>query len=154
MDGTSVPRLSSRLPQVQMPRPTSSSSSAMIQHPARGWAPVPYRYPEFPEHFVYRDKKRWPRKKGEGNQAHVPVQPLPRGAVLPASAADRPTASTQLLGLLRRDREWSISFEQIAVFASGHSPLRSLFIFVLLHGSRASCGTTSRMTSATTCLTR
>jgi hypothetical protein len=38
-------------------------------------------------------------------------------------------AACAALGLLRHDREW-ISFEEIAVFASGHR-LRALFIFYI-----------------------
>ena len=114
-----------------------------------------YLYSEFPQHFVYRDKKWRPRKNLKGAIGRMyqsnPAQgerfylrlllTVQRG---PTSYEDLRTvhgvlqpsfrAACTALGLLRHDREWWISFEEIAVFASGYR-LRGLFVFTLLHGA-------------------
>ena len=109
-----------------------------------------YRYAEFPEHFVYENKRWKPRKKGtaigrmyqcnpsQGERFYLRILLSVRQG--PTSFEDlrtvegvvHPTfrAACAAMGLLLEDREWATALEEAAVFASGRR-LRSLFTFIL-----------------------
>lgn len=112
-----------------------------------------YTYQEFPQHFVWKDRKAWaPRKKGfaYGRMYFVPpiagekfyLRMLLTVAKGPTSFADLrmvegnelPTFKDACLarGLLEDDDEWIRCLREGATFQTGHG-LRNLFATILLH---------------------
>jgi hypothetical protein len=115
---------------------------AFFEYNARNVDGRQFRYPEFPEHYVYeKDRKARRERRSAACSSATP----PGGALLPAPSHDRLGGARPALRTSGPSRAsciptsappvppWATALEETAVFASG-SWLRALFAFILHFG--------------------